>query len=139
MISLFEIVGLRSSNNFVGCLSEVYFNDVSILQKLRTNSPHALYHSIFRPEIGQCKDVPVVPITFPFQESKLSISLQMVPMTEQKLHINLGFKTRNSTAVLAHGTGKTVDGVVGLWEVGYFSSFFVRISLSISLYPINII
>ncbi len=44
----------------------------------------------------------------------------MVPMTEKKLHINLGFKTRNSTAVLAHGTGKTVDGVVGLWEVGYF-------------------
>ncbi|XP_046452961.1 uncharacterized protein LOC124200702 isoform X3 [Daphnia pulex] len=110
-------LGLRSSNNFVGCLSEVYFNDVSILQKLRTNSPHALYHSIFRPEIGQCKDVPVVPITFPFQESKLSISLQMVPMTEQKLQINLGFKTRNSTAVLAHGTGKTVDGVVGLWEL----------------------
>lgn len=89
------------------------------MQKLRTNSPHALYHSIFRPEIGQCKDVPVVPITFPFQESKLSISLQTVPTTEQKLHINLGFKTRNSTAVLAHGTGKTVDGAVGLWEVGY--------------------
>lgn len=109
--------GLRSSNNFVGCLSEVYFNEVSILQKLRTNSPHALYHSIFRPEIGQCKDVPVVPITFPFQESKLSISLQMVPPTEQQLQINLGFKTRNSTAVLAHGTGKTDDGNLGLWEV----------------------
>lgn len=41
----------------------------------------------------------------------------MVPTTEQKLHINLGFKTRNSTVVLAHGTGKTVDGVLGLWEV----------------------
>lgn len=76
-----------------------------------------MYHSIFRPEIGQCKDVPVVPITFPFQESKLSISLQMVPQTEQKLHINLGFKTRNSTAVLAHGIGRTEDGAVGLWEV----------------------
>lgn len=109
--------GLRSSNNFVGCLSEVYFNDVSILQKLRTNSPHVLYHSIFRPEIGQCKDVPVVPITLPFQESKLAISLKMVPPTEQKLQINLGFKTRNSTAVLAHGIGKTDDGNVGLWEV----------------------
>ncbi len=81
----------------------------------------ALYHSIFRPEIGQCKDVPVVPITFPFQESKLSISLQMVPQTEQKLHINLGFKTRNSTAVLAHGIGRTEDGAVGLWEV--FSTY----------------
>ncbi|KAK4045709.1 hypothetical protein OUZ56_033583 [Daphnia magna] len=110
-------LGLRSSNNFVGCLSEVYFNDVSILQKLRTNSPHVLYHSIFRPEIGQCKDVPVVPITLPFQESKLAISLKMVPPTEQKLQINLGFKTRNSTAVLAHGIGKTDDGNVGLWEL----------------------
>lgn len=108
---------MRSSNNFVGCLSEVYFNDVSILQKLRTNAPQALYHSIFRPEIGQCKDVPVVPITFPFQESKLSISFQTAPSTDQKLHINLGFKTRNSTAVLAHGTGMVEDGSVGLWEV----------------------
>ncbi|XP_059351285.1 axotactin-like isoform X3 [Daphnia carinata] len=110
-------LGLRSSNNFVGCLSEVYFNDVSILQKLRTNSPHVLYHSIFRPEIGQCKDVPVVPITLPFQESKLSISLKTVPSSEQKLQINLGFKTRNSTAVLAHGTGITDNGNVGLWEL----------------------
>lgn len=114
---LLFIQGLRSSNNFVGCLSEVYFNDVSILQKLRVNSPQAFYHSIFRPEIGQCKDVPVVPITFPFQESKLSMNVRKVPPTEQKLQISLGFKTRNATAVLAHGTGKTEDGSIGLWEV----------------------
>lgn len=101
----------------MGCLSEVYFNEVSILQKLRTNAPQALYHSIFRPEIGQCKDVPVVPITLPFQESKLTISVQIVPPTEQKLQVSLGFKTRNSTAVLAHGTGKTDEGLLGLWEV----------------------
>ena len=120
-------LGLRSSNNFVGCLSQVYFNDVSILQKLRINSPQALYHSIFRPEIGMCKDVPVVPITLPFQESKLSISLEMAPQAEQKLHVNLGFKTRNSTAVLAHGVGKTANGTDGLWEVRFsfhLSSFF---------------
>ena len=52
----------------------------------------------------------------------------MVPMTEQKLHINLGFKTRNSTVVLAHGTGKTVDGVLGLWEVGYSCSNLLSFS-----------
>ena len=119
--------GLRSSNNFVGCLSEVYFNDVSILQKLRVNSPQALYHSIFRPEIGQCADVPVVPITFPFQESKLAISVQSVPPSDDKFYITFGFKTRNATAHLAYGTGLTADGSVGLWEVrtGSKTSFYL--------------
>lgn len=111
------LIGLRSSNNFVGCLSEVYFNEDSILQKLRTNSQQTLYHSIFRPEIGKCNDVPVVPITFPFQESNLVIDLQTIPHVESQIDISFDFKTRNATAILAHGTGKTPDGNTGLWEV----------------------
>ena len=109
-------LGLRSSNNFVGCLSEVYFNDVSILYKLRVNAPQALYHSIFRPEIGVCKDVPVVPITFPFRESKLTIDFSSIP-TAKKFNLKFDFKTRNASAVLAYGIGETGEGTTGLWEL----------------------
>ena len=82
------------------------------------NSLQALYHSIFRPEIGVCKDVPVVPITFPFQESKMAMNFASVP-SANKFHLNFGFKTRNASAVLAHGTGRTSYGLSGLWEVGF--------------------
>lgn len=102
----------------------MYFNDVSILQKLRVNSPQALYHSIFRPEIGKCKDVPVVPITFPFQESKMTIDSRFVTFSE-RLMFNFGFKTRNASAVLVHGTGKTAEGSLGSWEVRITFCFYL--------------
>lgn len=111
-------IGLRSSNNFVGCLSQVHFNDVSILYKLRINAPQALYHSIFRPEYGACQDVPTVPITFPFRESKMTISYQSIPPAK-KFNLRFDFKTRVPTTGLAHGTGQTADGSTGLWEVSF--------------------
>jgi len=111
-------LGLRSSNNFVGCMSEFYFNDVSIFYQLRMNSPQALYHSIFRPEIDACQDVSIVPITFPFQESKISMNYSALPnQTDGNFFIQFGFKTRNATGILAHGTGLTAQDTQGFWEL----------------------
>ena len=99
-------------------MSEIYFNDVSILYKLRTNSPQAFYHSNLRPEIGTCQDVYIVPITFPFQESKISITVESAALPDATdFKFKFGFKTRNDTGILAHGTGFTEGNTTGFWEV----------------------
>lgn len=58
----------------------MYFNDVSILARLKQNAPQALYHGIFRqPELGgSCKGTSTVPVTFPFRQSKVTVSTSQV-------------------------------------------------------------
>ena len=102
----------------MGCLSRIYFNDVAILYKLQMNSPLAFYHSNLGPEFGSCDGVKIVPITFPFQESMISITFKssLIP-NDNDFKFRFGFKTRNATGSLAHGTGLTSNDTVGFWEV----------------------
>lgn len=62
--------GLKSTNNFVGSLKYVFYNDISIIYELNKNNPKVHYIGILRPEFYE-SDVHEIPITFPFSASHI--------------------------------------------------------------------
>ncbi|CAG9767385.1 unnamed protein product [Ceutorhynchus assimilis] len=100
--------GLKSTNNFVGSLKYVFYNDISIMYELNKNNPKVHYIGILRPEFYE-SDVKIIPITFPFSASHIWWHNDHVDTLSLSFH----FKASSNLSVIASSEAQT-----GLyWEV----------------------
>ncbi|XP_030746121.1 contactin-associated protein-like 5 isoform X2 [Sitophilus oryzae] len=101
-------IGLKSSNNFVGSLKYVFYNDISIIYELHKNNPKVHYLGLLRPEFYEA-DVNIIPITFPFSASHIWWHNDHV----DSLSLSFHFKASSNLSVIASSEAQT-----GLyWEV----------------------
>jgi hypothetical protein len=94
--------GLKSRNNFAGCIKYVFFNDISIIYELNKNNPKVHYIGILRPEFYEA-DVKEIPITFPFASSHIWWLNNHV----DNLSLSFNFKSSSNLSVLASSETKT--------------------------------
>ncbi|XP_058168365.1 axotactin [Anopheles ziemanni] len=103
--------GLASSNNFVGSLKNVFYNDVSVLFELKKGNPKVHYIGVLQEEFYEA-NVEVVPITFSYAKSHI-----WWPMSNNDtLSLVFDFKSSKATAVLAYSEVQTSEGR-GFWEI----------------------
>lgn len=94
--------GLKSRNNFAGCLKYVFFNDISIIYELNKNNPKVHYIGILQPEYEEI-DVKEIPITFPFASSHIWWLNNYI----DNLSLSFNFKSSSNLSVLASSETKT--------------------------------
>ncbi|XP_050095320.1 axotactin isoform X1 [Anopheles aquasalis] len=103
--------GLASSNNFVGSLKYVFYNDVSVLFELRKGNPKVHYIGVLEEEYYEA-NVEVIPITFSYAKSHI-----WWPMNNpDTLALKFDFKSSKASAVLAYSEVQTSEGQ-GFWEI----------------------
>ncbi|XP_021943509.1 contactin-associated protein-like 5 isoform X2 [Folsomia candida] len=112
--------GLKSFNNFVGCLEEAYFNTKSILFELRQHSHQAQHHGLMPPEFNNCNPEKTIPITIPFADSGFKVSNP----NATELHLKFSFKTNETYATLAYSDVRTMIGE-GFWELKFSPSALI--------------
>lgn len=100
--------GLRSTNNFVGSLKYVFYNDISIIYELNKNNPKVHYIGTLRPEFFEA-DVKKIPITFPFSSSHIWWHNNHT----NSLSLSFQYKASSNLSVLASSEAQT--GIY--WEV----------------------
>ncbi|XP_057659616.1 axotactin isoform X2 [Diorhabda carinulata] len=100
--------GLKSTNNFVGSLKYVFYNDISIIYELNKNNPKVHYIGILRPEFYEI-DVKDIPITFPFSSSHIWWHNNHT----DSLSLSFSYKASTNLSVVASSEAQT--GVY--WEV----------------------
>ncbi|XP_018567332.1 contactin-associated protein-like 2 isoform X2 [Anoplophora glabripennis] len=100
--------GLKSTNNFVGSLKYVFYNDISIIYELNKNNPKVHYIGILRPEFYEV-DVKEIPITFPFSSSHIWWHNNHT----DSLSLSFNFKASSNLSVIASSEAQT--GIY--WEV----------------------
>ncbi|CAG9857429.1 unnamed protein product [Phyllotreta striolata] len=101
-------LGLKSTNNFVGSLKYVFYNDVSIIYELHRSNPKVHYIGILRPEFLE-EDVQEIPITFPFSSSHIWWHNDHT----DSLALSFRYKASSNLSVVASSEAQT--GVY--WEV----------------------
>ncbi|XP_074039893.1 axotactin isoform X3 [Leptinotarsa decemlineata] len=100
--------GLKSTNNFVGSLKYVFYNDISIIYELNKNNPKVHYIGILRPEFYEA-DVKDIPITFPFSSSHIWWHNNHT----DSLYLSFSFKASSNLSVVASSEAQT--GIY--WEI----------------------
>ncbi|XP_050508450.1 axotactin [Diabrotica virgifera virgifera] len=100
--------GLKSTNNFVGSLKYVFYNDISIIYELHKNNPKVHYIGILRPEFYEI-DVTDIPITFPFSSSHIWWHNNFT----DNLSLSFSYKASSNLSVVASSEAQT--GIY--WEV----------------------
>ncbi|XP_076275482.1 axotactin isoform X2 [Rhynchophorus ferrugineus] len=101
-------IGLKSTNNFVGSLKYVFYNDISIIYELNKNNPKVHYLGLIGPEFYE-SDVKIIPITFPFSASHIWWHNEHVDTLSLSFH----FKANSNLSVIASSEAQT--GIY--WEV----------------------
>ncbi|KAK3599841.1 hypothetical protein CHS0354_022411 [Potamilus streckersoni] len=91
--------GLQVTNNFVGCLKNVYINDVSVLYALSDKDRRAQYHGgrAGTPHYT-CEEVINIPISFP--EANAMLLLDSDLETRYTLDVEFDFRTVRYDAIL---------------------------------------
>ncbi|KAJ8981076.1 hypothetical protein NQ317_007213 [Molorchus minor] len=100
--------GLKSTNDFVGSLKYIFYNDISIIYELNKNNPKVHYIGILRPEFYEA-DVKEIPITFPFSSSHIWWHNNHT----DSLSLFFNFKASSNLSVIASSEAQT--GIY--WEV----------------------
>lgn len=101
-------IGLKSTNNFVGSLKYVFYNEISIIYELHKPNPKVHYIGILRPEFYEA-DVEDIPITFPFSSSHIWWHNNHT----DSLSLSFNYKASSNLSVVASSEAQT--GIY--WEV----------------------
>lgn len=123
------ILGLKVTQNFIGCLQNIYFNDVSVLYDLKHGNGSTQYHGGPNVQYG-CEPIQNTPLSFPRIGTLLSLNL-----TEKyNLELQMQFRTIQETAILLYIGLTTFDSQTGtdsgILEVKiYYSLSFQMIHL----------
>ncbi|XP_076463197.1 axotactin-like isoform X3 [Babylonia areolata] len=113
--------GLPVTRNFVGCLKNVYFNDISVLYKLSNGSDVCKYHGGEKPTYG-CSPVQDIPISFPNAASVLRWS---VGARGENLTVQFQFRTVREDSILFYVELMSQrDG--GGWDYGLIEVWVTR-------------
>lgn len=113
--------GLQVTQNFVGCLKNVYVNEVSALHEMYKQNPRVVYHGggSTQPEFS-CKEVVNIPISFPTSASRLYI--EATETMTKSFEIEFDFKSVRKDAVLIYLSLQDMDtsveynfGFVEVW------------------------
>ncbi|XP_060552945.1 axotactin-like isoform X2 [Ruditapes philippinarum] len=104
--------GLQVTQNFVGCLKNVYINEVSVLHQMVENNPAVVYQGggSMQPEYT-CTEVVNIPISFPTSASKLRITKTEEMSTN--FEIEFDFKSVRKEAVLVYMDMEDKDYTTG--------------------------
>jgi hypothetical protein len=107
-----NISGLQVTQNFVGCLKNVYINEVSVLHQMVENNPAVVYQGggSMQPEYT-CTEVVNIPISFPTSASKLRITKTEEMSTN--FEIEFDFKSVRKEAVLVYMDMEDKDYTTG--------------------------
>ncbi|XP_064112749.1 axotactin-like isoform X4 [Macrobrachium nipponense] len=111
--------GLRSFNAFMGCMQNVFFNDISILQSLKEKNRTTRYvGSTEEPSLGtSCNDTKFLSVTFSTERAAMTL---MNP--EPNFHLALSFRPTKPKGVLASGEVELQQyESVGNWEIRHDS------------------
>ncbi|XP_021379816.1 contactin-associated protein-like 2 isoform X2 [Mizuhopecten yessoensis] len=106
--------GLQVTQNFVGCLKNVYVNDISLLPRLVEEDPRTQLKGGTMPQQG-CRKVKDIPMTFP----KSGTMLLFDGYGGQDLTVELEFRTVRQDAVLLYfnllSPGNVDTGNLEVW------------------------
>ncbi|KAK8744501.1 hypothetical protein OTU49_000840, partial [Cherax quadricarinatus] len=93
--------GLRSLNSFMGCLKNVFFNDISILQQLKEGNKSTRYIGMSQqpPLDSKCNKKDMVQVTL----STESASIKLTNPNPENYRILISFRPSISRSVVASG------------------------------------
>ena len=116
--SWFSPLGLQVTQNFVGCIKNVYINEVSLLYELANQNPAVVYHGggSSNPDFI-CEEVVNIPLSFPSARSRLM--LDATEEMKQYFEIEFDFKTVRNNAILLYASLMDVDTSFE-FNFGYF-------------------
>lgn len=114
--------GLQVRQNFVGCLKNVYVNDRSILNDLRSNISTSTLHGNTEVQYG-CHRVSNISLTFPRSKSILYLS----GYYDSVFNVQFDFRTVRETALLLYLKIQTID------SFGYPAKGFVEVKITLTL------
>lgn len=99
------------TQNFVGCLKNVYVNEVSVLYERSKNDLSVMYHggTLTQPKYT-CEEVVNIPISFPTAAAMLKLDTTEEMKTD--FQIEFDFKTVRSEALILYMGLKDVDSAV---------------------------
>ncbi|XP_041351941.1 contactin-associated protein-like 2 [Gigantopelta aegis] len=109
-----ETRGLHVTQSFVGCLRNVYFNEVSVLFELSQSNAQCDYHGGLAP-LFTCQTLKEIPFSFP----KSSSMLRWVTKRQQDLNIQLKFRTIRMDAILFYVQLISWKSEGGGYDFGY--------------------
>lgn len=113
------------TQNFVGCLKNVYINEVSVLYQMSQSSPAVTYHggATVAPHYS-CREVVNIPISFPTAASMLKLDAREDMKTDFQMEFD--FKTVRSDALLLYLGLKDADDVLD-FNFGYIEVVLLHI------------
>ena len=109
-----ETRGLHVTQSFVGCLRNVYFNEISVLYELSQGSPQCAYQGGLSP-LFTCKALQEIPFSFP----KSSSMLRWVTKRQQELSVQFKFRTIRMEAILFYVQLMSWKSEGGGFDFGY--------------------
>ncbi|KAL5016977.1 hypothetical protein ScPMuIL_006566 [Solemya velum] len=101
--------GLQVTTNFLGCLRNVYVNDISVLHGLKTGDSRCHHNGGVGPKFG-CHTIRDIPVSFP----KHATMMRLKEDVSSYLELSLEFRTVRSDAVVFY-----IDLVVANFDDGY--------------------
>ena len=102
------------TQNFVGCLKNVYVDDVSLVYEMKHGNNQVIHSGSHQPQYG-CHQVEDIPMSFPRPGTMIVLDTP----SDTDLQVQFGFRTVRDVAIILHAQVISVDG----YGIGYIEVF----------------